>query len=67
MPATFHLPALRGLSDLADREPVVVIDTREQEALPFTRLKTVPGTLTTGDYSVAGLVELRSMLDRENK
>jgi DNA excision repair protein ERCC-4 len=35
-----------------------VIDTREQEPLVFTRFESVRGTLTTGDYSVAGLEEL---------
>jgi DNA excision repair protein ERCC-4 len=52
------LPALRSLGNLADHEPVIVIDSREQRSLPFERLKTKPGTLTTGDYSIAGLEEL---------
>lgn len=51
----FRLPALRSLGELADRAPVIVIDTREQEPLVFERLASVRGTLTTGDYSVAGL------------
>jgi DNA excision repair protein ERCC-4 len=51
----FRLPALRSLGELADREPVIVIDTREQDPLIFERLASVRGTLTTGDYSVAGL------------
>jgi ERCC4-type nuclease len=34
---------------------VLVIDSREQAPLPFSRLKTRPGTLTTGDYSIAGI------------
>ena len=58
---SFKLPALRTLSELADRQPVVVIDTREQTPLPFTRLETVRGTLPTGDYSVAGLEDLISI------
>jgi hypothetical protein len=29
----FHLPALRSLGELADRAPVIVVDTREQEPL----------------------------------
>jgi DNA excision repair protein ERCC-4 len=59
MPITsVKLPALRSLGELADREPVIVIDTREQTPLPFSRLKTQPGTLMSGDYSVAGLEEL---------
>jgi DNA excision repair protein ERCC-4 len=40
---------------MADRAPVIVIDTREQDPLPFERLASVRGTLQTGDYSVAGL------------
>jgi hypothetical protein len=31
----FTLPALRSLGDLAGAEPVIVIDTREQDPLPF--------------------------------
>jgi ERCC4-type nuclease len=52
------LPALRGLGTLADHEPVIVIDTREQDPLVFSRLQSVRGTLTTGDYSIAGLESL---------
>jgi DNA excision repair protein ERCC-4 len=51
-------PALRSLGELADSEPVLVVDTREQTPLPFSRLKTQAGTLMTGDYSVAGLESL---------
>jgi DNA excision repair protein ERCC-4 len=40
---------------LADRAPVIVVDTREQDPLVFERLASVRGTLQTGDYSVAGL------------
>jgi hypothetical protein len=29
----FRLPALRSLGELADRAPVIVIDTREQKPL----------------------------------
>ena len=62
------LPALRGLARLADLRPVVIIDTREQTPLTFTRLPSRVGTLTTGDYSVAGLedgfgVERKSLDD----
>jgi DNA excision repair protein ERCC-4 len=38
--------------------PVIVVDTREQDPLPFVRLKTQAGTLVTGDYTVAGLESL---------
>jgi len=54
----FSLPALRSLGELAGSEPVIIIDTREQDPLPFARLKTQGGTLVTGDYSVAGLESL---------
>jgi hypothetical protein len=43
----FTLPALRSLGDLAGAEPVIIIDTREQDPLPFSRLKTQSGTLVT--------------------
>jgi DNA excision repair protein ERCC-4 len=52
------LPALRSLGELADVEPAIVVDTREQQPLPFHRLKTQSGVLVTGDYSVAGLENL---------
>jgi DNA excision repair protein ERCC-4 len=62
------LPALRGLGTLADHEPVIVYDSREQAPLVFSRLQSVRGTLTTGDYSVVGLeglfaVERKSISD----
>jgi DNA excision repair protein ERCC-4 len=62
------LPALRSLGELADSEPVIVVDTREQEPLVFTRLPSRIGTLYTGDYSVAGLeslmvIERKSLAD----
>lgn len=62
------LPGVRGLSRLADLRPVIVIDTREQTPLSFRQLATRPGTLMTGDYSVAGLehlfaVERKSVAD----
>jgi DNA excision repair protein ERCC-4 len=58
---SFRLPALKSLAELADREPVIVVDTREQEPLSFTRLKSVRGTLQTGDYSIGGLEDLFSV------
>src|ERR1700758_2110052 len=54
----FSLPALRSLGELAGAEPVIIVDTREQDPLPFARLKTRGGTLVAGDYSVAGLESL---------
>ena len=35
--------------------PIIIVDTREQEPLEFRRLPSRVGTLTQGDYSVAGL------------
>ena len=62
------LPALRGLSRLADLRPVIVVDTREQTPLSFQRLPSVRDTLTTGDYSFRGgedlfAVERKSIAD----
>jgi DNA excision repair protein ERCC-4 len=57
----FHLPALKHIGQLAGTKPTIVIDTREQEPLVFTRLESVRGTLITGDYSVVGMEELFSI------
>jgi len=54
----FTLPALRSLGDLADQAPVIIIDSREQTPLQFTRLEARVATLPSGDYSIAGLEEL---------
>jgi ERCC4-type nuclease len=51
-------PALAGLSRLRDLRPTIIIDSREQLPLRFTRLPSATGTLTTGDYSFAGAEEL---------
>jgi hypothetical protein len=32
----FKLTALRSLGELAGAEPVIIIDTREQDPLPFS-------------------------------
>ena len=42
-------------SELAIEGITAVVDTREQRPLDLTPLKSVPGTLATGDYSVRGL------------
>jgi hypothetical protein len=60
------LPALRSLNQLADQEPMIVVDTREQEPLVFKSLQAVRGTLLSGDYSVAGLEELFSVERKSN-
>src|SRR5260221_3009731 len=52
------LPALKSLGDLAGAKPTIVIDSREQLKLTFTRLQSVDGTLYSVDYSVLGLEEL---------
>jgi ERCC4-type nuclease len=56
-----RLPALRTLGDLADAQPVVVYDSREQSPLIFTHLESIRGTLQTGDYSILGLEQLFSI------
>ena len=62
------LPALRSLGDLADRVPVLMIDTREQTPLVPTRLPCERGTLQSGDYSIKGVeylfaIERKSIAD----
>lgn len=56
------LPAIRRLHDQSDvrsgHRPAVVIDTREQDPLPITRLPVERGTLTSGDYSIRGCEHL---------
>lgn len=49
------MPALKSLGQLADSVPTVLIDSREQQPLQFSRLPSRVGTLTSGDYSVQGL------------
>src|SRR5258708_40041853 len=61
----------RSLGEQINAEPTIIIDTREQEPLPFSRLKTVSGSLLTGDYSISGLeslfsVERKSIADLAN-
>jgi ERCC4-type nuclease len=60
-PASLKLPALRGLGELADTTPVIIIDSREQDPLTFQRLPSKRGMLRSGDYSIAGLEELFSI------
>ena len=62
------LPALKSLGDLSKAKPVIVIDTREQTPLTFTRLQSVSGTLQSGDYSFLGgeesfAIERKSIAD----
>jgi DNA excision repair protein ERCC-4 len=44
-----------------DTPPTIIIDSREQTPLTFSRLPSIGGTLTTGDYSFAGGEELFSI------
>jgi DNA excision repair protein ERCC-4 len=65
------LPGLRGLARLADQRPILKIDNREQDPLRFERLKSVTGTLYSGDYSIRGLedcfaIERKSVEDLAN-
>jgi DNA excision repair protein ERCC-4 len=53
--ADLQLPALASLGGLKDAKPVIIVDTREQNPLVFSRLETRPGILYSGDYSIAGL------------
>jgi DNA excision repair protein ERCC-4 len=52
------LPALKGLGTLADVRPTIIVDSREQCPLRFTRLPSRGGTLTSGDYSALGCEHL---------
>jgi ERCC4-type nuclease len=68
LPAFQPLPALRALGELADRMPVIVIDTREQTPLAPTRLPCTRAGLLSGDYSIRGLeylfaIERKSIAD----
>lgn len=52
------LPALKSLGKLAEAQPIIEIDSREQTPLVFTRLQSVSGaTLSEGDYRIAGVVD----------
>jgi ERCC4-type nuclease len=44
-----------------DFSPTIIIDTREQDPLPLATYPTERGTLTSGDYSVAGCESLFSI------
>jgi ERCC4-type nuclease len=49
------LPALKSLGDLSRCAPRLIIDTRESQPLIFTRLRSIRGTLYSGDYSIQNL------------
>jgi hypothetical protein len=52
------LPALKSLGKLAEAQPIIEIDSREQTPLVFTRLQSIEGaTLPEGDYRIAGVTD----------
>src|SRR5258708_16843313 len=58
----------RGLGEQINVEPTIIVDTREQDPLVFSRLESERGTLSTGDYSIKGLetlfvIERKSIAD----
>lgn len=61
-------PLKTKLPDLAGKFPRIIVDTREQTPLVFTRLASDVSGLTTGDYSFSGgetymAVERKSVAD----
>ena len=67
-----NLPTLQPLKtklpDLSGKLPRIIVDTREQTPLVFTRLASEVSGLTTGDYSFSGgetymAVERKSVAD----
>ena len=52
------LPPLRHLDHAADLRPTIIVDTREQAPLLFTRMPSVRAGLLTGDYSIVGMEHL---------
>lgn len=68
LPELPALPALKSLGALGDTCPTIIVDTREQTPLRFTRLPVVVRALRSGDYSYAGgedcfAVERKSVVD----
>jgi len=69
MTAAETFPPLPVRASVAgDILPTIIIDTREQTPLAFHRLPSRAGTLTQGDYSIAGLesdfaIERKSISD----
>ena len=66
--STPHLQSLKFPMQLRPEQVTAVVDSREQILLDLSPLRTVEGTLVTGDYSVAGLegviaVERKSLGD----
>jgi ERCC4-type nuclease len=63
---TYDLTDVPDLPLLDGNLPILVVDTREQTPLTFNRLRSTPGTLTTGDYSIRGLENLFAV-ERKSK
>ena len=53
------LPALKSLGQLAEAQPCIETDFREQAPLVFTRLLSVRAALPEGDYGIAGVPDFR--------
>ncbi len=60
MDCKLTLPVPTVLGRLDAFAPTVVVDSREQTPLMFTRLPAVTARLTTGDYSLVGAEHLFS-------
>lgn len=45
-------------SELRPQDITAIVDTREQRPLDLTPLRTIRGTLTTGDYGIVGLTSI---------
>jgi ERCC4-type nuclease len=55
-------------AELKPEQVTAIVDTREQTPLDVSPLRSITGTLTTGDYSILGLesvvaIERKSLLD----
>lgn len=60
--------AQKTLGNLSGMQPVIIVDTREQEPLAFHHFKSIRGSLRAGDYSFCGgenlmAVERKSLAD----
>ncbi|MCX7428957.1 MAG: hypothetical protein NTW96_25430 [Planctomycetia bacterium] len=68
MSTTTARPKARIPADLKPEHVTAIVDSREQTPLDLAPLKSVAGTLSTGDYSVVGLehvvaIERKSLAD----
>jgi DNA excision repair protein ERCC-4 len=60
MPAanSYTFPILKRVAELSEQRPCILVDSREQTPLVFSRLPSRSATLQTGDYSIVGMEEL---------